>query len=122
MITTLGALVDKAPEAEKLCEALQQRISKARAVAETLPRRPRIYFEEWYDPMISGIGVTECAVRQRIVLAEVAWVHIRLTKGTKRGNKGGALDFQYANFLKPAPTNTFNAQYAGNPPPPMLSG
>ena len=56
MITTLGALVDKASEAEKLCEALQERISKARAVAKTLSRRPRIYFEEWHDPMISGIG------------------------------------------------------------------
>ena len=56
MITTLGALVDKAFEAAKLCEALQQRISEARAVAKTLPRRPRIYFEEWYEPMISGIG------------------------------------------------------------------
>ena len=56
MVTTLGALVDKAPEAAKLCEALQQRISEAQAIAKTLPRRPRIYFEEWHDPMISGIG------------------------------------------------------------------
>ena len=56
MITTLGALVGKASEAAKLCEALQQRISEARAVAKMLPRRPRVYFEEWYDPMISGIG------------------------------------------------------------------
>ncbi len=55
-MTTLGALVDKASEAEKLCEALQERISKARAVAKALPRRSRVYFEEWCDPMISGIG------------------------------------------------------------------
>ncbi len=27
-----------------------------RARAETLPRRPRVYFEEWDDPLISGIG------------------------------------------------------------------
>ena len=56
MITTLGTLVNKDFEAEKLCEALQERISKARPVAKALPRRSRVYFEEWYDPMISGIG------------------------------------------------------------------
>ncbi len=56
MIVLLGSLVDKASEATKLCEALQERISKARAVANALPRRPRVYFEEWHDPMISGIG------------------------------------------------------------------
>ncbi len=81
MVTTLGALVDKASEATKLCEALQERISKARTVANTLPRRPRIYFEEWFDPMISGIGwaseliiiaggddvFAELAAKQRII-------------------------------------------------------
>ena len=56
MIETLGALVDKGLEAAKLCEALQERLSEAREDARSRPRRPRIYFEEWHEPMISGIG------------------------------------------------------------------
>jgi iron complex transport system substrate-binding protein len=31
-------------------------IARARANAARLPRRPKVYFEEWDDPMISGIG------------------------------------------------------------------
>ena len=56
MVTTLGALVDKASGAAALCEALQERIFEAHALAKALPRRPRVYFEEWHDPLISGIG------------------------------------------------------------------
>ena len=56
MIETLGALVDKGLEASKLCETLQQRLSEAEQLSKNLPRRPRVYFEEWHEPMISGIG------------------------------------------------------------------
>jgi iron complex transport system substrate-binding protein len=31
-------------------------LNQARARAEALPKRPRIFFEEWDDPLISGIG------------------------------------------------------------------
>ena len=31
-------------------------VAGARARAAELPRRPKVYFEEWDDPMISGIG------------------------------------------------------------------
>ena len=56
MIRTLGALVGAAGKAETLATALEQRITAVRARAEALRRRPRIYFEEWDEPMISGIG------------------------------------------------------------------
>ena len=56
MVTTLGALVDKGLEASNLCEALQERLTEAGHAAKSLPRRPRVYFEEWHEPMISGIG------------------------------------------------------------------
>ncbi len=56
MIRTLGALVGAADKAETLATALEQRIIAVRARAEALRRRPRIYFEEWDEPMISGIG------------------------------------------------------------------
>jgi iron complex transport system substrate-binding protein len=56
MIRTLGALVDAAGKAEELAHALTQRLAQARERAARLSRRPRIYFEEWDEPMISGIG------------------------------------------------------------------
>src|SRR4051794_31677187 len=56
MIRTLGALVGAAGKAEELARALQARLAQARERAARLPRRPRVYFEEWDEPMISGIG------------------------------------------------------------------
>lgn len=55
MIRTLGALVGAAEKAEALACALERRIEDARSRAATLARRPRVYFEEWDEPMISGI-------------------------------------------------------------------
>jgi iron complex transport system substrate-binding protein len=55
MIRTLGALVGAAEKAEALACALERRIEDARLRAATLARRPRVYFEEWDEPMISGI-------------------------------------------------------------------
>ena len=56
MVTTLGALVDKASMAAVLVDALSMRLSEASAMSKSLPKRPRVYFEEWHDPLISGIG------------------------------------------------------------------
>jgi iron complex transport system substrate-binding protein len=55
MIRTLGALVGANDKAETLATSLQARLAAARRNADQLPRRPRVYFEEWDDPMISGI-------------------------------------------------------------------
>jgi iron complex transport system substrate-binding protein len=56
MIRTLGALLGAREKAESLCAELEARLRAARAAAERHGRRPRIYFEEWDEPMISGIG------------------------------------------------------------------
>jgi iron complex transport system substrate-binding protein len=56
MIRTLGALVGAASRAEKLAHDLAGGVAAARQRAAQLPRRPKVYFEEWDDPMISGIG------------------------------------------------------------------
>jgi len=56
MIRTLGALVGALLKAEALVALLQERLSAARARANSLARRPRVYFEEWDEPMISGIS------------------------------------------------------------------
>jgi iron complex transport system substrate-binding protein len=56
MIRTLGALVGATDKAEELAQSLETRLAQARARAAQRARRPRIYFEEWDEPMISGIG------------------------------------------------------------------
>jgi iron complex transport system substrate-binding protein len=56
MVRTLGAIVDASKRAEKLAATLEAGLSQARTRAESLPRRPRVFFEEWDDPLISGIG------------------------------------------------------------------
>ena len=55
MIRTLGALVGATEKAEALAVALEDRLDVVREQAEALPRRPRVYFEEWDEPMISGL-------------------------------------------------------------------
>jgi iron complex transport system substrate-binding protein len=55
MVLTLGALVDATDKAQALVVSLRQRLERARECAARLPRHPRVYFEEWDDPMISGI-------------------------------------------------------------------
>lgn len=56
MIRTLGALVGASEKAETLAQSLEQRVATARERSVRLPQRPRVYFEEWDEPMISGIG------------------------------------------------------------------
>ena len=56
MVRMLGAMVGAADKADALVAELEQRIADARRRAALLPRRPRVYFEEWDEPMICGIG------------------------------------------------------------------
>ena len=56
MIRTLGALVGASTKADGLAASLGARLDGIRARAARLKRRPRVYFEEWDEPMISGIG------------------------------------------------------------------
>ena len=55
MIRTLGALVGAPGRAEQLATSLAARVSSAGEQSRRSGLRPRIYFEEWDDPMISGI-------------------------------------------------------------------
>ena len=55
MIRTLGALVGTPERAEALVRSYEARLSAAST--ESAGRRPlKVYFEEWDEPMISGIG------------------------------------------------------------------
>lgn len=54
-IVTTGAFVGRTQEAQVLVEGYQRRIEKIRDRTKLYPKRLKIYFEEWPDPMISGI-------------------------------------------------------------------
>ena len=56
MIRTLGALVGASDRADALANSLAARVDAVHERALRLPRRPRVYFEEWDEPMISGIA------------------------------------------------------------------
>lgn len=54
-IRRLGALVGAAARADALADRLQAGLDAVAARAAGLPVRPRVYFEEWDEPRISGI-------------------------------------------------------------------
>jgi iron complex transport system substrate-binding protein len=56
MIRMLGAMIDAADRADRLVEELTDGLAMARQQSARLPRQPRVYFEEWDQSMISGIG------------------------------------------------------------------
>jgi iron complex transport system substrate-binding protein len=55
MIQTLGALVGAGERAAALAQSLAARVEAARMRSTVLARRPRVFFEEWAEPLISGI-------------------------------------------------------------------
>jgi iron complex transport system substrate-binding protein len=55
MIRTLGALIGAPAKSERLAREFETRIDAVRGDSRKLPRRPRVYFEEWDEPMICGI-------------------------------------------------------------------
>lgn len=56
MVRMVGAIVAKPQDGMRLAERLSCGLEAIRSEAQKLPNRPRVYFEEWDDPMISGIG------------------------------------------------------------------
>jgi iron complex transport system substrate-binding protein len=56
MIRTLGALVGADGKALALASSLEARLAETRQRGLGRQHKPRVYFEEWDDPMISGIG------------------------------------------------------------------
>ncbi len=55
-ILMLGSLVGAVDAARQLVDEMRNAMEAIRQSAARLPRRPRVYFEEWHDPLISGIG------------------------------------------------------------------
>ena len=54
-VRRLGALVGAAERAEVYALELEAHVARVRQAAALLPRRPRVYFEEWDEPLITGI-------------------------------------------------------------------
>jgi iron complex transport system substrate-binding protein len=59
MIRVLGGIVGCADRAETLATRFELELEQIGAAARALPRRPRVYFEEWDNPLISGIRWVE---------------------------------------------------------------
>ena len=59
MIRMLGGLVGCQPQAEELAGRLEADLDRIRESASHFPKRPRVFFEEWDDPLISGIRWVE---------------------------------------------------------------
>jgi len=55
MILTLASMVGAASKGQELVKTLEAGLQEIRAAASRFPRRPKVYFEEWDAPMISGI-------------------------------------------------------------------
>ena len=55
MVRVLGGIVGCAEKANALADELSEGLRRIREESARLPRRPRVYFEEWDDPLISGI-------------------------------------------------------------------
>jgi iron complex transport system substrate-binding protein len=59
MIAMLGGLIGCQPEAEALAARLTEGLDRIRDSASQLPSRLRVFFEEWDEPLISGIRWVE---------------------------------------------------------------
>lgn len=65
MVMTVGALVGKSDKAAEIVAELELQLAHARESARLLPRKPRVYFEEWDEPMM-------CSIRWAAELIEIA--------------------------------------------------
>ena len=56
MMYQVAAMVGQADKGLALIQTMQKRLLDIETVASTLKRRPRVFFEEWFDPHISAIA------------------------------------------------------------------
>ncbi|MDE3155097.1 MAG: cobalamin-binding protein [Acidobacteriota bacterium] len=59
MIRMLGGLIGCADRAEALAASFEDGLEAVRASARRFPHRPRVFFEEWDEPLITGIEWVE---------------------------------------------------------------
>jgi iron complex transport system substrate-binding protein len=60
MMVQLGSMVGKSEDAVTLVNQIRSDMDKIYEASQLIPTKPKVYFEEWYDPLISGsIWVSE---------------------------------------------------------------
>jgi iron complex transport system substrate-binding protein len=59
MVRVLAGIVGVSDKGERLARDLEAHLARIREGSRAWPRRPRVYFEEWDDPLISGIQWVE---------------------------------------------------------------
>ena len=80
-VRVVGSIVGYHQEAEELAAELESNVARVRWQASLLPRRPRVFFEEWDEPLISGI----CWVSELVEIAggEDCFAELRHEQGAK---------------------------------------
>jgi len=82
MIRILGTMVGAMEKTQRLIAELRAGLAAIEQSAARLPRRPRVYFEEWDDPLISGIGWVSELIR--IAGGEDCFPELAREKSAKR--------------------------------------
>jgi iron complex transport system substrate-binding protein len=80
-VRVIGALVGLGEAANTLALELQQNLERLAEQASHLPRRPRMFFEEWHEPLISGIRW--CSELIELVGGEDVCVESRASQGAQ---------------------------------------
>lgn len=82
MILTLARIVGAEPGGLRLVETLRLELDRIAESARRFPRRPRVFFEEWMDPLISGIRWVEELIE--IAGGEPVFPHLRREHDAKQ--------------------------------------
>ena len=81
VIRILGAIVGRPAQGEALADELSGNLVRHERNAAELPRRPRVFFEEWNEPLICGIRW--CSELIEIVGGDDVCVESRPQQGAK---------------------------------------
>ncbi|MEM4271257.1 MAG: cobalamin-binding protein, partial [Candidatus Pacearchaeota archaeon] len=65
VIVQIGSLVGKSERAIQIVQEIQNKIEHVQEIGKNFTRKPKVYFEEWFDPIITGI----CWVSEIVELA-----------------------------------------------------
>lgn len=81
MMLTLARIVAAERAGEALVERIRHDLGRVAQSAARFPRRPRVFFEEWMDPLISGIGWVQELIE--IAGGEVVFPELRDARDAK---------------------------------------
>ena len=81
-ILTLARLVAAESRGLALVERLRSELAQIAKSARGFPRRPRVFFEEWMDPLISGIRWVDELIE--LAGGEGIFPHLRCERDAKR--------------------------------------